>query len=87
MFRQQLGRQLELTYEQAGATLWQPAKARRFHEWLTALQPLFVQVGSEIERSLTTYLKSNSEQSICRVYGLGGAFQTHGLLSYLRTGK
>jgi len=86
-FGRELVRQLELTHEQAGQVLRQPARARRYYEWSAAMQPLFVQLGSEVERSLATYAKSNHDQPIRRVYGLGGAFQAHGLLGYLRTGK
>lgn len=86
-FGRELVRRLELTYDRAEQVLRPPACARRFYEWSAALQPLFVQLGSEIERSLATYQKVNGNRPVHRLYGLGGAFQTHGLLRNLRIGK
>src|SRR5262249_53686001 len=86
-FLRDVTRRLQLTSEQAAQVLREPARARRYHQVREALAPLFVQLGSEIERSLATYGKLYPDHPIQQVYGLGGAFQTLGLLRYLRTGK
>ena len=82
-----LARDLQLTHDEAEQVLREPARARRFFRYREALSPLFVQLGSEILRSLAGYHKLLGDLPARRIYGLGGAFSTLGLLKYLRTGK
>ena len=82
-----LVKHLQLTREQAEKVLREPVHARRFYLFREALAPLFIQLGSEVERSLATYRKLFPDHPIRQIYGLGGSFQTLGLLRHLRTGK
>jgi type IV pilus assembly protein PilM len=83
-FARQLVKQLGVTAEQAQRLLHEPARARRFSRWHEALAPLYVQLASEIERSLATHRKLYPDRPIRQIYGLGGAFQTFGVLRQLR---
>ena len=85
-FTQALARHFQLTREQAEELKSKPAKARRYSLYCATQEPLFVQLVSEIERSLASYSRFSAEPAE-KVYGVGGAFQTHGLLRYLRWGK
>ncbi len=86
-FTTQLVKQFQLTHEQAEQLKRDPARARRYHLFQSAMQPVLVQLCGEIERSVSTYQKQNPEHTIRRIYGIGGGFQTHGLLRQLRFGK
>ncbi|MCE9527139.1 MAG: pilus assembly protein PilM [Planctomycetales bacterium] len=86
-FTQALVKHFQLTREQAEELKLKPAKARRYSLYCATQDPLFVQFVSEVERSLASYSRYNSAQPVERLYGVGGAFQTHGLLRYLRWGK
>ena len=86
-FTQSLIRHFQLTREQAEELKRNPAKARRYSLYCATQEPLFVQLVNEVERSLASYGRYNSAQPVERIYGVGGAFQTHGLLRYLRWGK
>ncbi len=86
-FTQALVKQFQLTREQAEELKRNPAKARRYSLYCATQESLLVQLVSEVERSLASYSRYNSHQPAERLYGLGGGFQTHGLLRYLRCGK
>src|SRR6185369_13894609 len=86
-FTQALTKQFQLTREQAEELKRNPAKARRYSLFCTTLEPLLVQLVSEIERSLASYARFNPAEPAQRLYGVGGGFQTHGVLRYLRSGK
>ncbi len=86
-FTSALLKQLTLTHVQAEQVKREPAKARRFGQWRDAVQPAFVQITGEIERSLANHAKQDPLHPVQQVYGLGGAFQTHGLLRHLRFGR
>jgi len=86
-FTRELVKQLKLTNDQAEQLQHEPAKARRFSQLEAAMQPLLVQLAGEIERSLASYSRVHSDHPVRQVYGLGGGFQVHGLLRFLRTGK
>ena len=78
---------MQITADQAEAIKRDLARAAKFSLLCQAWQPLFVQLASEIERSLATYRKLFPDRPIRHLYGLGGSFLTQGLLRYLRTGK
>lgn len=86
-FTQSLVKEFQLTREQAEELKRNPAKARRYSRYCAAQEALLVQMVSEIERSLASYGRYNFAQPAERLFGLGGGFQTHGLLRYLRWGK
>jgi Tfp pilus assembly PilM family ATPase len=76
-----------MTQEQAEVLKRDPSKARRFYRLQEAIQPLLVQLASEIERSLGSYQKLYPDHPVKHVYGIGGGFELHGLLRFLRSGK
>ena len=86
-FTQALVKHFQLTREQAEDLKRKPAKARRYSLYCATQEPLFLQLVSEIERSLSSYSRFNATEPAERLYGVGGGFQTHGLLRYLRCGK
>jgi len=86
-FIRELVQEFRSTYEQAHRMLRDPARVRRFDRWCGALHPLYVQLGSETLRSIASCQKLWSDCHVGQVYGVGGAFQTLGLLRYLRSGQ
>ena len=86
-FTQALVKHFQLTGEQPEELKRKPAKARRYSLYCATQESLFVQLVGEVERSLSSYSRMTSGDPVFRLYGLGGAFQTHGLLRYLRWGK
>jgi type IV pilus assembly protein PilM len=86
-FTQELARRLSLDFDQADLIRRNPAKAPRFAQWQEALHPLFEQLHGEIDRSILSYHKLHGGTPLRHVYGVGGAFQTLGLLRHLRTGS
>jgi Tfp pilus assembly PilM family ATPase len=83
----QLVRQLILTKEQAEKLKRDPSQARRYGLFRDAIQPAIEQLASEIERSLASHARLFPDHPVQHTYGLGGAFQTQGLLRQLRFGK
>ena len=86
-FTQALLKQFQLVRDQAEDLKRQPAKARRYSLYCATQESLLVQLVSEIERSLSSYSRFGPANPVERLYGVGGAFQTHGLLRYLRSEK
>jgi type IV pilus assembly protein PilM len=80
-------KRFQLTWQQAEDLKRGPAKARRFHLYWEALQPLFVQISSEIERSIGSFVKQFPGRSVKRIYLVGGGGLIHGLLRYLIHGR
>lgn len=85
-FKRALAEEFRATAAQAERLKRQPAKAPRFHRWQEALESVFDQLSGELERSLLAYAKVHPDQPVRRVYGLGGAMRTFGLLEHLRGG-
>lgn len=86
-FTNALVREFQLTTTAAEQLKFEPAKAPRFSRMSEAWKPLFVKLGSEIERSIGSYNKILSERSIEKLYLTGGAAATHGVLRYLIHGR
>ncbi len=86
-FTSTLVKQFNLTHQQAEEIMREPAKARRYGQVRDVLQPIFVQIAGELERSLANYEKLFPEHPVERIYGLGGGFQAHGLIRHLRSGR
>lgn len=86
-FTQSLATHFQLTRDQAEGLKRNPAKARRYSLYCAAQEPLLIQLVSEVERSLASYARYNSAQLVERMYGVGGGFQTPGLVRYLCWGK
>jgi Tfp pilus assembly PilM family ATPase len=85
-FIRELMRQFQLTAEQAHELLREPARARRYHRWAQATEPLAAQLADEVRRSLTTYNKSCPDHPVRHVYALGEGLQSL-VLRFLRTGN
>lgn len=83
-FTNALVKQFNLTHAQAEQIKREPAKARRYGQLCAALRPILLQLAGEVERSLANYAKLFPDTPVKLVFGLGGAFQTHGLLRHLR---
>jgi type IV pilus assembly protein PilM len=86
-FTSPLVKQFNLTHEQAEQVKREPAKSRRYGQLREAHRPLLVQIYSEIERSLASYVKAVADRPVRQIYLTGGAAQTHGLVRQLRFGK
>jgi type IV pilus assembly protein PilM len=86
-FTAALVKQLQLTSSAAEEIKRAPHKARRFHEWQAALQPLLVKQASEIERSLASFARQAPDANVEQLYLAGGGAATHGLLRYLIHGR
>jgi type IV pilus assembly protein PilM len=86
-FTSTLVKQFNLTHQQAEQIKREPAKARCYGQVREAMEPTFVQIASEIERSLANYDKLYPDHPVQQIYGLGGGFQAHGLLRHLRFGR
>jgi type IV pilus assembly protein PilM len=82
-FTAALVKQLQLTTAAAEEIKRAPHKARRFHQWHAALQPLFVKQASEIERSLSSFAKQFPDRTVQQLLLAGGGAATHGLLRHL----
>ncbi|MEX2173908.1 MAG: pilus assembly protein PilM [Pirellulaceae bacterium] len=82
-----LVKQIGLTQPQAEQLKRDPSQARRYGPLCQAIEPLLVQMGSNVERSLANYAKDFPDQPVRQIYGLGGGFATHGLLRHLRFGR
>jgi type IV pilus assembly protein PilM len=83
-FTAALIQQLQLKYEHAEQLKRQPAKARRYHEFLSAIEPLFVQLQSEIDRSLAGCRRQAAAPEVKRLFVLGGGAHLHGLIRHVR---
>ncbi|WP_425618902.1 pilus assembly protein PilM [Anatilimnocola sp. NA78] len=86
-FTNQLVKQFQVTHEQAEQLKRAPSRARRYHLFQAAMQPVVAQLAGEIERSLSSYQKQRAAVTVRRLYGIGGGFSTHGLIRQLRYGK
>lgn len=82
-----LVRDLNLTHHQAEMVKCNPAKARYLHKMFGACSSTLVQLGNEVRRSCDLFSTICPELKLTHVYGLGGCFQLHGVLRYLRTGE
>ncbi len=82
-----LVRQFKLTRSSAEELKSNPITAPRLSQFGDAIQPVFADVANQIRLSLQSFHKIYPWVSIEELYGVGGGFQTHGLLRYLRTGS
>jgi type IV pilus assembly protein PilM len=82
-----LVRQFKLTRSSAEQLKRNPITAPRLSQLGDAIQPVFADVAHQIRLSLLSFRKLYPWVSIEQLYGVGGGFQTHGLLRYLRTGS
>ncbi len=86
-FTEPLVKQFKLTYAQAELLKREPHRARRMMQLYATFDPLIDELTNEIVRSIDSFLKANPDQTLSRIYGVGGGFLLHGLLQKLRTGK
>ncbi len=83
-FTEALVKEFKLVHDQAEELKHNPAQARRLTKYYGALRPLFLQITSELERSVSSFHKLDGEEPIQQIFGIGGGFHTHGLLRQLR---
>ncbi len=99
-FTSALVKQCQFTQAQAEEIKRTPQRAPRFYRSHEALQPQFVQMSSEVERSLSSVAKLFPERtpsqdslsnapgrSVDKLYLVGAGATTHGLLRYLIHGR
>jgi Tfp pilus assembly PilM family ATPase len=86
-FTSLLVKHFNFTHEQAEQFKREPARARRYGHMCEALRPTFIQLAGELERSLANYQKLYPVHPVQQIYGVGGGFQTPGLLRHLRFGR
>lgn len=86
-FTEPLVRNFKLTYTQAELLKREPHRARKLSQLYAIFDPLLDNLASEINKSLDAFLKLYPDQTLSRIYGVGGGFQLHGLLRRLRSGK
>lgn len=87
-FAKPIMRTFNLTHDQVEKMKREPSRAKRISKMYAALEPQFVQLTNEIQRSLATFENIFPENRVAHLYGLGGGFQLHGLLGHLwGTGK
>lgn len=86
-FTEPLVRQFKLTYSQAELLKREPFRARRMAQLYANFHPLFASLTAEIVRSLDSFEKLYPDQTLSRIYGVGGGFELHGLWRALRHGK
>jgi Tfp pilus assembly PilM family ATPase len=82
-----LAKHFNLTLAQAEEIKHNPALAPSVHQFYAAIEPVLQGLLKEIEFCLTALEKAEPHEPITRMIGLGGGFQLHGLLGYLRTGR
>lgn len=86
-FAKALVLQLNMTFAQAEEVKRDLDQAPRISQVNDALEPLLKDLANETLASVTAYKNAGGKKSIERYVGVGGAFQTPGLLRYLRTGR
>jgi Tfp pilus assembly PilM family ATPase len=86
-FTRALARDLKLTYTQAEQLKRDPGSASQLSPVYKTLDSLFEDFLEEIRLTLKAFTEVHPSQPIERVLGLGGSFQLHGLLRYLRFGR
>jgi type IV pilus assembly protein PilM len=74
-----------LTAAQADELKRNPAAAPSISEIYRTLEPIMDDFSRELGVSLAAYAKADHYEPVERMYCLGGGFQLHGLLAYLRT--
>lgn len=82
-----LMRELNLTAAVAEQVKREPAKARRFHQFESALWSPLGELVQEIHRSLKVFQKDYPEINIDRFLIFGGGARAHGLYRYLLHGR
>lgn len=86
-FTEPLVKQFKLTFAQAELLKREPQRARKLTQLYATFDPLIDELASEITRSIESFLKLYPDQTLSRIYGVGGGFMLHGLLRKLRIGK
>jgi type IV pilus assembly protein PilM len=86
-FTKALVREFRLAVGQAEQLKRNPMTADRASELHEAFRPVFENIVKEIDHAFTFFAKSERERPIRRILAVGGGFQLHGLLRYLRTGR
>ena len=86
-FSRALLQQFHLTFTQAEELKRNPAIAPSLNRIQKAIDPVFEDLTTEIQRAVASLRKHAPHLKIERILGVGGGFRTHGLLRYLRLGR
>lgn len=82
-----LVREFRSTVAQAEQLQRNPITADALDPVLTTMNAVFEDLAKEIQAAMALFNKAHRHKHVERVYGIGGGFQTHGLLRYLRLGR
>jgi len=82
-----LVRELQSTAAQAEQLQRNPVLAESLDPVLTTMNAFFEELGQEIQSASALFAKAHRHKRVERILGVGGGFQTHGLLRYLRLGR
>jgi type IV pilus assembly protein PilM len=82
-----LVKELGITVAQAGQFKRNPALAPSVNRFFRSVEAVLPDLLQEIELHLEAFAKSRQYEPIVRMFGMGGEFQLHGLLRYLRAGR
>ncbi len=85
-FTKTLVREFDLSFAEAEKLLRNPDAAPSLHKFYSALQPACEDFVEEIQRTLEGFRRIHHKQRVEMLLGLGGGFQLHGLMKYLRYG-
>lgn len=80
-------REFQSTAIQAEELKRNPAMAEALDPVLTTMNAVFEDFAKEIQAALTLFSKAHRNNRVERLLGVGGGFQIHGLLRYLRLGR
>ena len=86
-FVRALVKELKVPLSEAELLLQDPTRAERISRVEAAFRPVFEDLVEEIRLSLEAFAKAHPGRKVERILGIGGGFQMHGLLRYLRWGR
>jgi len=86
-FTEALGKEFQLTGAQTERLKRNPTRGPSWRRYEAALAPVLATLSRQIEAALDAYRRDDPGARIERIVTLGGGFQLHGLLRYLRVGR
>jgi type IV pilus assembly protein PilM len=86
-FTKALVKELRVSSAQAEQIKRAPTTAVDLAPVFTAMEAVFETVAEEVQSALAVFAKTHRHKRIAGILGVGGGFQIHGLLRYLRFGR
>ena len=86
-FTRALVKELQVSSAQAEQIKRTPTAAVDLAPVFTAMEAVFETVAEEVQSALAAFAKAHRHRHVARILGVGGGFQIHGLLRYLRFGR